>query len=122
MANMDFTVAQIKTLLNGLTSLEGALNALREPLPEGTVELRSLLLNQERMLSQTHAEVLTTQEVAALFDCSLRRVRQMGLAKEIQLVKQGRRGRGFSNLYDAKSVKVFKKQRVRLGVYPKGNI
>jgi len=98
------TEKSIQILASGLMSLEGALKALQQPLPEGLDELKEALSRQREVLALSSSAYLATQQVALLLNCSPRRVRQLGQQGYIKLVRQGGRGRGRSNVYDAASV------------------
>ncbi len=111
---MNLTVDQIKILLNGLTSLEGALGAISQPLPDGIADLKIVLRQQvqieEQALVLQTAGHLTTEQVAEQLGCSLPWVRYLAKERLIHLARRGRRGRGFSSLYDVKSVEAYKKK------------
>lgn len=94
----------VQLLVSGLQSLEGALNALQQPLPEGLGELKEILFLQKQLLAKSPAAPLTTDQASLVIGCSSRRVRQLGEQGHIKLVRRGRRGRGHANLYDAASV------------------
>jgi len=98
------TERRVQLLVSGLQSLEGALSALQQPLPEGLGELKQVLFLQQQVLASSPDAPLTTNQASLLLDCSPRRVRQLGQQEQIKLVRQGGRGRGHSNLYNAASV------------------
>lgn len=98
------TEERVRLLVSGLQSLEGALNALQQPLPEGLGKLKQVLFLQRDILASSPVIHLTTAQVSLLLGCSTRRVRQLGRQGHIKLLQQGRRGRGRSNLYGAASV------------------
>lgn len=98
----------VQLLVSGLQSLEGALSALQQPLPEKLGELQQALFLQRQVLATSPDAPLTTNQAALIIGCSPRRVRQLGRQKRIKLVRQGGRGRGRSNLYDAASVYAYR--------------
>jgi hypothetical protein len=102
------TEERVQLLVSGLQSLEGALNALQQPLPEGLGELKEVLFLQKQVLGSSSNAPLTTAHVSLLLGYSARRVRQLGQQEHIKLVRQGERGRGRSNLYDAASVYTYR--------------
>jgi hypothetical protein len=104
-----FSRGQVEILIGGLTSLEGALKALQEPIPSDLPELKAHLASYLVTISQSLANPMTTSEVATFLACSRRRVLQLGEQGRIKLVRRGHRGRsprGSSNesLYDRESV------------------
>jgi hypothetical protein len=91
-------------LISGLTSLEGALGAMREPIPPDLRKLKARLEKYLATISQPLAEPMPTGEVATFLACSRRRVHQLGEQGHIRLVHRGRRGRSNESLYDRESV------------------
>jgi hypothetical protein len=98
----------VQLLVSGLQSLEGALNALQQPLPKGLGELKQALFLQKQVLATSPDAPLTTNQVSLIIGRSPRRVRQLGRQRQIKLVRQGGRGRSHSNLYDAVSVYAYR--------------
>jgi hypothetical protein len=105
---------QIYTLLHGLSSLEGALKAIKQNPPEAIFELRKLLNQEANSLPKEDPNSLTTKQVAEILGRSTRTVIELGKSGAIKLISKGGRGRGFENTYEAASVRRFQRQH-RLG-------
>lgn len=94
----------LNILASGLVSLEGALNALQQPVPPTLVELKTALALELQLKAKTLPERLDTAQVAQLLNCTRRRVRQLGKEGEIGITRSGRPGRGGSTVFSAQSV------------------
>jgi hypothetical protein len=106
------TEERIQLLVSGLVSLEGALGALRQPIPPILGELK-VALSQTEAPQQPFGEEITAEEAAALLKRSPRRVRQLGQERRIELAKQGERGRGHFNTYKTESVLAYRESANR---------
>jgi len=95
-------------LINGLTSLEGSLRALEEPLPEQIDQIKGVLRQRIEKLDKPPQETMTTKEVAEQLDCTERYVLSLGKKGKIVQIRTGRRGRGSSGTYSTDSVLAYK--------------
>jgi excisionase family DNA binding protein len=102
---MKFTPSQIDLLRSGLVLLENTLEAVKQPVPSDIPTLKSALSRQARVLVSRPKETLTTDEVAEMLRCTSRHVSYLAAQQKIRLVQPGKRGRGNTARYDAKSVK-----------------
>lgn len=101
------TDEKVDLLLSGLVSLEGALNALRQPVPSMLNELKKGLSETRLKPVEQLKNVLSTKEAAERLNCSVRHVRYLAKIGRIHLLVQGKVGRGRSSLYDARSVEAY---------------
>lgn len=107
------TDEKVDLLLSGLISLEGALNALKQPVPPALSELKNGLIGTRQKPVEKHKPTISTKEAAELLKCSARHVRYLAKAGRIHLLVQGTVGRGRSSLYDAQTVEAYAVDRQR---------
>jgi len=101
----SFTPNQINLLLQGLRALEGALNAIEQPKPEQMDELKEILNNDLELTRLLENSTLSTKQVAKILHCSEKRVHQLAAKNEIQIVENGKKGRSYTTLFMAASIK-----------------
>jgi len=108
-----FSEEQIFMLLQGLTALEGALQAISQPLPGQLHELKGKLRAELSTLERDESETLTTEQVAEILQCTGKRVHQLASSGAIKVAQVGKRGRGYSSLFYRDSVREYMTKRSR---------
>lgn len=103
----SFSPHQINILIQGLHALEGALNAIEQPLPDQMLELKNILRNDLESQKALASITLTTKQAAQILHCSEKRVHQLASNNEIQIVENGKKGRSYSTQYTASSIKEY---------------
>lgn len=112
MGLLEVSDDKARVLLLAIQSLEGALTALKHPLPAILGELRNELTAVNSLpAADTSEGLLTGGEAAKLLRCSPRYVRLLGDRGSITLVHAGGRGRGNVSYYDAESVQRWARHR-----------
>ena len=104
---LPLTKKHVELLLTGLVSLEGAIEAIHQPIPTEVDDVRKALQDYRNRLDNLSKETLSTKEVAQILGFSARRVHQLGRKNSIRIVRLGKKGRGRSTVYDAESVRQY---------------
>ncbi len=102
---------EIALLINGLTSLKGALSALDETLPRSFERLSLLLGEEMKKFDRAPDGLMTTKQVSALLECHERYVAMLCEKGKITRATPGERGRGRSAMYHRDSVEAYKAKR-----------
>jgi hypothetical protein len=103
----SFSPRQLQILLQGLLTLEGALKAIEQPLPDQMNELKEILNTDLESFSTLENITLTTVQVARILHCTIKRVQQLASEGEIKVAEVGKKGRSYSSHYFANSVKEY---------------
>lgn len=103
-----FSKEQVQILLQGLSVLEGALQAIDQPIPDPLRDLQGKLNAELRSMTALGSSTLSTEQVATVLGCSIKRVHQMAANGLITVAHRGKKGRGYSSLFTAESVRAFR--------------
>lgn len=106
-----FSKEQVQILLQGLSVLEGALQAIDQPIPDPLRDLQGILKAELSSISALGNSTLSTEQVASVLGCSTKRVHQLAAKGMIKVIHRGKKGRGNSSLFGTESVRAFKSSK-----------